>query len=213
MNVETIKMRKDVATKRLADYEKALERKKDEELESVRDALKALSEGTPVINIDDAILNGGFDVYGRPNLAIARADRKEVSCRWSRYPDTLTFDSRVNQQDWWRPRPYISPMNKADLVWLCQIPLHDALRNNLKTGYAMVPMVPAQVRNERPVDLSKVYILWEVEEWADRSNFIKPDLDPYLLQHLGGSLFAVLAAWDLTEVERLVMSGRNTGQI
>ena len=29
-----------------------------------------------------------------------------------------------------------------------------------------------------------------------------------LLRHLGGDAYAVLAMWDLTELERLVMAGR-----
>jgi hypothetical protein len=35
-----------------------------------------------------------------------------------------------------------------------------------------------------------------------------PDRDPYLLRHVGGALYAVLAAWDLTDLERAIMSAR-----
>lgn len=32
--------------------------------------------------------------------------------------------------------------------------------------------------------------------------------DPALLKHIGGDLYAVLATWDLTELERSVLGGR-----
>jgi hypothetical protein len=35
-----------------------------------------------------------------------------------------------------------------------------------------------------------------------------PPEDPALLKHIGGDLYAVLAVWNLTELERAVLSGR-----
>jgi hypothetical protein len=35
-----------------------------------------------------------------------------------------------------------------------------------------------------------------------------PHPDPILLKRLSGSLFVVLAAWDLTELEQKVLKGR-----
>jgi hypothetical protein len=71
-------------------------------------------------------------------------------------------------------------------------------------GYARVPMIPANVRPKTGAE-QDWYILWEVEKWADNQRSIIPDLDPYLLKHLGGSLYAVLAEWDLTDLERSIM--------
>jgi hypothetical protein len=73
-------------------------------------------------------------------------------------------------------------------------------------GYALIPMIPADVR---PRDaLENCYVLWEVEHWADRPIRATPDRDPYLLKHLAGDLYAVIAEWDLTELERAIMQGR-----
>lgn len=47
-----------------------------------------------------------------------------------------------------------------------------------------------------------VDILWEAEWQA------VPPKDPALLRHLGGDLYAVVAVWDLTELERAVLGGR-----
>jgi hypothetical protein len=80
-------------------------------------------------------------------------------------------------------------------------------------GFALVPMIPAAVRLTLPTGTTDrdSFILWEVEEWADRRIGSRADRDPYLLRHLGGDLWAVLAEWDLTELERAVMAGRARG--
>lgn len=35
-----------------------------------------------------------------------------------------------------------------------------------------------------------------------------PPVDPFLLKHLGGTLYVVLAQWDLTPLEQAVLAGR-----
>ena len=84
--------------------------------------------------------------------------------------------------------------------------LDGKLRNR---GYALVPLVPADVRPSG--QLRNYFILWEVEQWSDRRIGAKPDIDPYLLRHLAGDLYVVEAEWDLTELERAIMSGRREG--
>src|SRR5207253_8584714 len=62
---------------------------------------------------------------------------------------------------------------------------------------AMVPIIPPHLR---PADaLSNYYILSEAH-WSP-----EPPRDPFLLKRIDGFLFAVLAAWDLTEIERAVL--------
>jgi hypothetical protein len=64
---------------------------------------------------------------------------------------------------------------------------------------AVVPIVPPQYRPK--FKLSNYHILWEAD-WK------RVPVDPILLKHLGGSLYAVLASWDLTEIEQAVLRGR-----
>jgi hypothetical protein len=71
-----------------------------------------------------------------------------------------------------------------------------------KSGMAMVPMVPPDVLPPRGADLSKHFILWEVESWD-----VSPPVDPILLRPIGGDLYAVVAQWDLTEIERTIIAG------
>ena len=78
-----------------------------------------------------------------------------------------------------------------------------------RSKHTMVPLVPAQVKQQlrqsnRSMKLENYHVLWEVEEWYER-RVIEPPIDPFLLKHIGGTLYAVLAEWDLTELERSVL--------
>lgn len=53
------------------------------------------------------------------------------------------------------------------------------------TGCALVPMIPAEARDESGVTASRDrehFILWEVEEWSDRPLTADPPRDPFLLR-------------------------------
>jgi hypothetical protein len=63
----------------------------------------------------------------------------------------------------------------------------------------LVPIIPAPIRPTRRLD--QYHILWEADWQAAPT-------DPILLQKLTGNLFVILAAWDLTELERAVLSVR-----
>jgi len=64
-----------------------------------------------------------------------------------------------------------------------------------------VPIIPGYLRPKR--GLQNYHILWEAE-WSRGV-----PVDPYLLRRIGqGDLWLVVAAWELTEVERAAMSTR-----
>jgi hypothetical protein len=66
----------------------------------------------------------------------------------------------------------------------------------------VVPLVPIHLRPRRA--LGAYHILWEAE-WKR-----VPPVDPMLLRRIGGDIWLVVAAWDLTEVERAAMQTRLT---
>lgn len=70
---------------------------------------------------------------------------------------------------------------------------------------AMVPIVPPRHRPAR--GMGDLLVLWEVEQWA-WATVPPPPGDPALLRHVAGDIYAVVATWDLTELEKLVLSGR-----
>lgn len=205
MNVDLIKMDPAEAREQLREYRAELHRRADAEYQAVAAGLEALAQGTPILNLTDAIRGGGFDEKMRPRLAVARADRKQVRFRWGGHTTSGEFDSSAG-----------TAHQGAGLV----LPMDFGRRHGWRhpegwtatvEGYALVPMIPAKARREsgvRPTSDRRHFILFEVEEWSDTRLQARPDRDPFLLRHLGGDAYAVLAAWDLTPLEQMVMAGR-----
>lgn len=198
MNIPTITMSKKDAAAKLAAYRAQLKYRVDEEYKAAVVGYRALAKGTPLINIVDAFAQAGLGADLRPRLAIARADRRQV--RVSISSTMITF--HAFRRDSWRE-------TGSNTLFIRILYRHADPRvnlSNVQDGFALIPMIPADVRPRDALD--KCYVLWEVEHWADRPIRSTPDRDPYLLKHLAGDLYAVIAAWNLTELERAITQAR-----
>jgi hypothetical protein len=82
------------------------------------------------------------------------------------------------------------------------VPAPTSWTNRRWRGHCIVPLVPPQHRPRRP-KLGRFHVLWEVERWDHTA-----PRDPALLRHIRGDLWAVVATWDLTELERAVLAQR-----
>lgn len=189
MNVETITMEPKLAAAKLDAYRRRLDRSSDPvlraEYEGALAGYKALAKGTPVISLRQSIDGAGLDAELRPILAVMRADAKTVSC--CRCPGEIRFyhpNLGRGRSGWGRSFTFAAP----------------GIRGYLGTLHAVVPMIPADVGPKR-IDLKRHLILWEAH-WTE------VPVDPMLLKPLAGDLYAVVAAWDLTPIERLVIAGR-----
>ncbi len=198
MNVAKLEMPKEQAALKLKEYRKFLHRRADAEYSAIAEGLEFQQRGIPLINIDEAIRNGGFFEDGRPRLAIARADREFVRLQWRERQTQARF--------------YCGPMRGREYPSLeTSIDMGGPPAKAHWESFTMIPLVPAEVRNKVRGDMSNFHILWEVSKWVDRHPKAPPH-DPYLLQHVGGSLYAVLAEWDLTDLERAVLAERGKTQ-
>lgn len=185
------------AREQLAAYNRQLARRDDPEYQVIAAGYAELAAGRPLLNLREAFLTVPLDEQGRPRLAIARADRRTVTLRVSmQASNRMVFDTRKNSA------------NNSTLLIEVELPTFEGRRVWL--SYALVPIIPAAVRAEIPRGTpdASCHILWEVEQWSDTPLGQQADRDPYLLRHLGGELWTVLAEWDLTPLERAVMSGR-----
>jgi hypothetical protein len=206
MNVARITMDREQARTKLRALRKQLHRRADAEYQALEAGYLALTEGKAVISLTAAIENGGFDAKGRPRLAIARADRLHV--RVEREGMVCAFDTSRGRRG--GRRSVVGLRWSASMI--VETVLHNAPRaeNWRVTGYALVPIVPAEavalVRGSS--NLRYFYTLFEVEAWSDSPVRAVPDRDPFLLRHLEGDLYSIVAEWDLTELERAVMLGR-----
>lgn len=198
MNAPTLTMPKEEAKARLKQYRSSRHHAADEEYQRIAMAYEQLAEGTPLLVLSEAFKFAPIDSKGRPRLAIARADKRRVHLsNWQRR-QILTFDTEERRQ--WNQHAVINRV--------VSVPF--ATDKDLN-GYALTPIIPPDAREkakgEKPQD---VFVFWEVEKWADEPIQVLPDKDPMLLRRLDDDLYAVLAEWDLTEVERAILAGRTT---
>lgn len=192
MNVPLIQEPPEEAKRKFQLYKAALMKNAFEEFRIAKAAYQKMAQGKPLLDLADAFREVPIDAKGRPGLAIARADMKEVE---------------------------VNPHNgrfQFDTGWSWRIPQYRARYHRISVpspvssfqggmGYAMVPMIPPDCIPK--IKIENFHILWEVEAWADDPQTIRPDRDPLLLRHLAGTLYAVEAAWDLTDLERAIMAG------
>jgi hypothetical protein len=215
MNINTITMNQSAAYAKVAAYKERLAQMKPSlsnaeiraEYEMALKGFEALAKGSKLIDLDDVMTKCPLDSKARPKMAIARHDRKMVKFEWSRHTSRAQFHSdfgacreerpletliiRVNMG---RTHTQVNP--QGQMVWKVE-------------GYALVPMIPLDVRPKTGIP-ENACILWEVEKWADHSLAVVPDIDPYLPKPVAGSLYAVIAEWDLTPLERAILHKRVT---
>ena len=172
--------------------------REDEELMNCYRWLKKHDE--PIINIVQALKHAGVDDQGRPNLAVSRADFRQVRfqrCTSYRPKGAHEGESYKNVYvfarwcSWTNPEPQ---HDKSNVV----LPISTFKGMGVKWDVncrAIVPTVPIHIR---PNNLAAYHILWEAE-WEN------VPVDPFLLRRVGRWHFAVMAQWDLTELERGVL--------
>jgi hypothetical protein len=194
------------ARAKVAEYLKSVRGRHTREDEEILRGYRALARGKTVIDLPSVIGRGGiFEATGLPKLAIATADHQFVWCSrgedgWVHFMPAPTRDINERRtKDCFRlPINTLQRMAKPATVgvWWQDQPWNGYHR-------AMVPHVPPGLRPN--VALSNYAVLFEVDEWKRDPQAPR---DPALLKHLGGDLYAVLATWDLSELERSVLNGR-----
>lgn len=184
----------------------------------MRDVYEQLSKGRGVLNIPAAIKKGSVSPKtGLPLLAILRADEREVWFKrigngGGRYGCRQYLAHGRSAVEANKLRQFELP--EGTLPSWNQIPLaaRAAERQDKSEQYAQytprgywdvhrapAPVIPPQHRP--PDSLSRYWLLWHVEEWKR----VAP-VDPMLILPFGAQgLGIVVAHWDLTDVERMVM--------
>ncbi|HEY7620309.1 MAG TPA: hypothetical protein VH834_11080 [Solirubrobacteraceae bacterium] len=224
MNLSTVEIPRAGARARAAEYQREARRTSDpdqrRELEQIARAYSiAARDEVALIALTPTIAAGGTvtrtRVFGRgtdgerreqyavPRLAVSRW--QAAFC----YTTGVERDGAVTFADSLRRRfDYRSGVIHLD----ARLELPEGFTpggRNVAQGWgawtAMVPIVPP--RHRPPRGLGDRLVLWEADDWT-WSTVPAPPGDPALLRHVGGDLYAVEATWELTELERLVLSGR-----
>lgn len=191
MNVTEVTMDPEAAEKAFREYRAAFMADRNRIDGELMRGYKALAEGKTLISLTEAIQAGGTDAMGRPNLAVARADEAQIEMRCD------TDGSVIYTPELW------SRISSVDRRF--EFPADTLPRTTLR-GVAMrwraaLPFIPPQYRP--PLSLQNYHLLWEAE-WREAARSQRKD--PILLRRIGGDLFAVVAAWDLTDIEKLVLA-------
>lgn len=142
---------------------------------------RRIAQGKQIISVITAIQQAGLDGAGRPRLAIGRADLPYVDC--TILVDELTFSSY--------------PYARAEI----KVPFPG--QRKYQRPRAITPRIPPQYRPSRKT-LGQYWILWE-------ANWIGVPTDPVLLKRISVDAWLVVAAWELTPVELLVLKSHSNG--
>lgn len=192
MDLQPMVMDKSAAEAAFKEYRAAFMAERNRIDGELMRGYKALKEGKQLIELSKTIAAGGEDERHLPRLAFGRADEREIQVyRWRE--GSVQFEpsgGRIRARDRWVRLPDDTLPRTDDWV---------------QTHFAMVPLIPPRFRP--PHALTGYHILWEAE-WSTTSRTRAPR-DPALLKHIGGDLYAVLAVWDLTDLERAVLEMRS----
>lgn len=193
MDVETLEITKEDAQKEYKAYLEACKKQAAPYYNKMRSVYYHAKKGAKIIDVREAIIKAGLNDDKHPKFAIARADMNRVAL--------------IHDQHGWR---YVNPLKIAwahleksepvfNMEWAFETaPTIEGYRGVIQ---APVPKIPPQ--HIPPGNLKDYYILWEVEKWQRRA-----PTDPILLKKIPNtkSLFIVLAQWDLTPLERKILT-------
>lgn len=187
MNVQTITMLRQQAQQAFREYREAFRKYGEKRDRALMHGYKALAKGKQVIDLAEVMKAAGIDANRRPLLAVGRADATEI---WLRRSSDGSAAFWMDRWPTWRATRRCVSLPPGTFTWNHQSPA------SLSEARATVPLIPARYRPANV--LSNYHLLWEAD-WEDVPR------DPMLLRRLDGMLFAVLAVWDLTELERAVL--------
>jgi hypothetical protein len=200
MNITTLELPVEEATRRLAEYSEQIAAERTVEDEAILAGYRAAARGLPVVMLSEVFNAGGWFDSGLPRLAIARADATEVRVEVERaWSTNETVDLVFLDEDWSVNRGALIGKHTVRVNRIAGRPQQQ--RSNTR-GQTIVPLIPPRHR-PRKHRIRGFHILFEVEAWRPA-----PSKDPALLKHIRGDLWAVMATWDLTELEMAVLSQR-----
>lgn len=196
MDLATLTVDVEDAKTRLEEYRTALKQERDVEDDAIAAAYRAAARGHAIIDLPASVQAGGYLDNGLPKIAVVRATAMECFVRWDWVSnDTLVYtstagvwgrDARVGERT-----VRVPGLSRPEVVGRREY-----------GGRAIVPSIPPRHRPPR-ARLHLFHLLWEVEEWTP-----VPPVDPALIRWIRGDMWAVLATWDLTDIERAVLSQR-----
>jgi hypothetical protein len=161
--------------------------------DEIRRCYQLIAQGRLVIKALESIVAAGVGADGYPKLAIVRADAE--SCFLQYEGDG---SARFSSEAWLQIK---AARNKYIHFPAGSFPAPPHRGRTWSRVQAITPLIPIDLRPKR--GLENYHILFEAI-WRPA-----PPVDPMLLRRIGeADLWVVVAAWDLTEVERGALAAR-----
>lgn len=164
-----------------------------------------MKHGGKIIDIFQVLKATGQGEDGNPKIAICRADAKK--CYLSKQGNGSAIFSHLPPDRWGRRQARKTYKEiqtpEGTYVWRNKEGIPARSRYDIKDEEVstIAPIIPPQILIDSVKhNLKNYHILWEVEDWK-----VEPPRDPLLLKMITLNLFAILATWDLTELERAII--------
>ena len=183
-----VKMEPAVARKHYLAYRALTAEQRTAEDDAIQKSYLELSRGHAILNARVAVEAAGYYEDGSPRIAFARADMREVF-----------MNAGYGRVSYKRSRWWVYAERGSNLEVRCST----GGSRSEASGVAVVPTIPPPYRPAKSLD--RYWLMWEVPEGGWQR---VPPVDPALLKRINATTFVVLAVWDLTEVERMVLAGR-----
>lgn len=199
MHLDTIEIAPDEAKARLDEYAGMVADERTAEDEAIVAGYRAAARGLPVVMLSQVMAAGGWFPDGLPRLAIARADTAQCVVQVSIFGSNSPHWDVSFRDERWAP---LRARHVGRHGVTVPMPRPESVERHRWSGTTVVPVIPPRHR-PKARHLHRYHVLWEVERWDPT-----PPVDPALLRHIRGDLWAVLATWDLTPLERAVLAQR-----
>lgn len=202
MNTPVITMKPEEAEAHYHQYSELVKTRKEKYIEDLKKTYFHLAKERKVLDIFEVFKNCGVDEKGEPKLAISPASAKTIILEKGELgAGTFTAHdrwSRAYKSDVALPTGTFPEFATQKTNWGGT----ERIRQNIES---LVPVVPAHILPEG--SLENYYILFEVKEWSEPRKASYSKGDPYLLKRINNNAFAVLAEWDVTDLEVAVLRG------
>jgi hypothetical protein len=161
-----------------------LEGKLSAEEKGVLNVHGALEQGRVLIDLATCLRQQNGAMF--PTLAAARLTDTKVFCR-------VRPDSRVQLRSHHRGRVFFEfeGIGAPSRGWVERC--------------ASVPTLPPELKRRVNVHDENLLVVWEAN-WTRERRQMQLNLDPALLEHVAGSLYAVEAIWDLSPIEAGILN-------
>ena len=193
MKVKAITMDKEKAEREWKAYLALLKTRKESYLKELKQAYYHMKKGRKILDIYEVFKATGVNENEEPKFAIAPANTTEIRFE-KRNPGAGIFTDGT-----WQKKHNVRLPDKTFPEWTRDGQYDWQIKDErLRTT---VPIIPAPFVPEGK--LGNYFLLYEVDRWE-----LAPPRDPILLKRISSNIFAVLACWRLTKLERAVIYGR-----